>query len=42
VLLVLIARVSVLLAIVSSAVGMAACWYLFGELLGVRLPTGPF
>jgi hypothetical protein len=42
VLLVFIARVSVLLAIVSSAVGMAACWYLFGELLGVRLPTGPF
>ena len=42
VLLVLIARVSVLLAIVCSAVGMAACWYLFGELLGVRLPIGPF
>jgi putative tricarboxylic transport membrane protein len=42
VLLVLIARVSVLLAIVCSAIGMAACWYLFGELLGVRLPIGPF
>jgi hypothetical protein len=42
VLLVLIARVSVLLAVVCSAIGMAACWYLFGELLGVRLPTGPF
>jgi putative tricarboxylic transport membrane protein len=42
VLLLLIARVSVLLAIVCSAVGMAACWYLFGELLGVRLPIGPF
>ena len=42
VLLVRIARVSLLLAVVSSAVGMAACWYLFGELLGVRLPTGPF
>src|SRR5882672_265859 len=42
VLLVCIARVSLLLAVVSSAVGMAACWYLFGELLGVRLPTGPF
>jgi uncharacterized membrane protein YedE/YeeE len=41
VLLVLIARVSVLLAVVCSAVGMAACWYLFGELLGVRLPIGP-
>src|SRR5882757_5915416 len=42
VLLVFIARVSMLLAVVSSAVVMAACWYLFGELLGVRLPTGPF
>ena len=42
VLLVFIARVSLLFAVVSSAVGMAACWYLFGELLGVRLPTGPF
>ena len=42
VLLVCIARVSLLLAVVSSAVGMAACWYLFGELLGVRLPIGPF
>jgi putative tricarboxylic transport membrane protein len=42
VLLVFIVRVSLLLAVVSSAVGMAACWYLFGELLGVRLPTGPF
>jgi hypothetical protein len=42
VLLVLIARVSVLLGVVCSAVGMAACWYLFGELLGVRLPIGPF
>ena len=42
VLLVFIARVSLLLAVVSSAAGMAACWYLFGELLGVRLPIGPF
>jgi hypothetical protein len=42
VLLVFIARVSLLLAVVSSAVGVAACWYLFGELLGVRLPIGPF
>jgi len=42
VLLVFIARVSVLPAIVCSAIGMAACWYLFGELLGVRLPIGPF
>jgi putative tricarboxylic transport membrane protein len=42
VLLVFVARVSLWLAVVSSAVGMAACWYLFGELLGVRLPLGPF
>jgi hypothetical protein len=42
VLLVFIARVSLWLAVVSSAVGMTACWYVFGELLGVRLPTGPF
>jgi TRAP-type mannitol/chloroaromatic compound transport system permease small subunit len=42
VLLVCIARVSLLLAVISSAAGMAACWYLFGELLGVRLPAGPF
>src|ERR1700704_1243741 len=42
VLLVCIARVSVLLAVLSSAIGMATCWYLFGELLGVRLPIGPF
>jgi putative tricarboxylic transport membrane protein len=42
VLLVFIARISLLLAVASSAAGMAACWYLFGELLGVRLPTGPF
>ena len=42
VLLVFIARVSLVLAVPSSALGMAACWYLFGELLGVRLPIGPF
>jgi hypothetical protein len=42
VLLVFIARVSPVLAVLSSALGMAACWYLFQELLGVRLPTGPF
>jgi hypothetical protein len=42
VLLVFVARVPLLLAVVSSAAGMAACWYLFGELLGVRLPTGLF
>jgi putative tricarboxylic transport membrane protein len=37
-----LARVSPLLAIICSAIGMVACWYLFGELLGVRLPIGPF
>jgi hypothetical protein len=42
VLLLFIARLSLLLAVVSSALGMAACWYVFGELLGVRLPTGLF
>ena len=42
VLLVFIARVSPVLAVLASALGMAACWYLFQELLGVRLPTGPF
>jgi hypothetical protein len=42
VLLVFIARVSPVLAVLSSALGMAACWYLFQELLGVRLPMGPF
>jgi putative tricarboxylic transport membrane protein len=42
VLLVLIARISLVLAVLSSALGMAACWYLFQELLGVRLPPGPF
>ncbi|HEY7301023.1 MAG TPA: tripartite tricarboxylate transporter TctB family protein [Xanthobacteraceae bacterium] len=40
--LVLIARVSLLLAIAASAAGMAACWYFFQELLGVQLPMGPF
>jgi putative tricarboxylic transport membrane protein len=42
VLLVFLARVPPLLAVVWSALGMAASWYLFGELLGVRLPIGPF
>jgi len=42
VLLVFVARVSLVLAVPSSALGMAACWYLFQELLGVRLPIGPF
>jgi hypothetical protein len=42
VLLVFIARVSPVLAVVSCVLGMAACWYLFEGLLGVRLPPGPF
>jgi len=42
VLLVFLARVAPLLAVVWSALGMAASWYLFEELLGVRLPIGPF
>jgi len=42
VVLVLIARVSLLLAIAASAAGMAACWYFFEVLLGLQLPTGPF
>jgi hypothetical protein len=40
--LLLIARVSLLLAIAATAVGMAACWYFFQVLLGLQLPTGPF
>jgi hypothetical protein len=40
--LMLIARVSLLLAIAASAAGMATCWYFFQELLGVQLPMGPF
>jgi putative tricarboxylic transport membrane protein len=42
VLLVLIARVSPWLAVVSAAIGMAGCWYFFQVLLGLSLPMGPF
>jgi len=42
VLLIFIARVSPVFAIVWCVLGMAASWYLFQELLGVRLPMGPF
>jgi hypothetical protein len=42
VLLVLLARVSVPLAIVAAAIAMAACWYFFQVLLGLQLPRGPF
>jgi hypothetical protein len=41
-LLVFIARLSPLVSGVWTAVGLAACWYLFQELLGLRLPLGPF
>jgi putative tricarboxylic transport membrane protein len=40
VMLVFIARVRVLPAIAAAAVGMAACWYFFQQLLGLQLPTG--
>ena len=39
--LVLVARVHLLLAIIASGLGMAACWYFFQVLLGLQLPTGP-
>ena len=39
--LVLIGRVSPLLAIPASCLGTLACWYFFHVLLGVQLPTGP-
>jgi hypothetical protein len=42
VLLVVLARVSVPLAIASAAVAMIACWYFFQVLLGLQLPRGPF
>jgi hypothetical protein len=42
VLLVVLARVSVPLAIASAAVAMVACWYFFQVLLGLQLPRGPF
>jgi hypothetical protein len=41
-LLVLIARVSLLVAGLSAIIAMAACWYFFQVALGLQLPTGPF
>jgi hypothetical protein len=41
-LLVLIARCSLVIAVVSAAIGMAACWYFFQVALGLQLPIGPF
>jgi hypothetical protein len=42
VLLVLIARCSLVIAVLSAAIGMAACWYFFQVALGLQLPIGPF
>ena len=39
--LVLIARCSLVIAALSAAIGMAACWYFFQVALGLQLPTGP-
>jgi Tripartite tricarboxylate transporter TctB family len=39
---VLLARVSVPLAIASAGIAMLACWYFFQVLLGLQLPLGPF
>jgi putative tricarboxylic transport membrane protein len=41
-LLVLIARCSLLTAVLSAVIGMAACWYFFQVALGLQLPIGPF
>jgi hypothetical protein len=42
VLLVLVARTSLVIAGLSAVVGMAACWYFFQVALGLQLPIGPF
>lgn len=42
VMLVLVGRVHVVTALLSSVVGMLICWYIFKVLLGVQLPAGPF
>jgi hypothetical protein len=42
VLLVLIARRSLLVAGLSAGVAMAACWFFFQVALGLQLPAGPF
>jgi hypothetical protein len=42
VMLVLIAQVTVPLAIAAAGLAMAACWYFFQVLLGLQLPSGPF
>jgi hypothetical protein len=40
VLLVFVARTSVVIAAIGAAVGMAACWYFFQVALGLQLPAG--
>ena len=42
VLLMLIARVSVVIAGIAAAIAMVACWYFFQVLLGLQLPDGPW
>lgn len=42
ILLVLIARLSLLRAVLAAGIGMIAVWAIFKVALGVRLPTGPF
>jgi hypothetical protein len=42
VLLVLVARSSLVIAGVAAVAGMAACWYFFQVALGLQLPIGPF
>ena len=39
-LLILIARTSLWLAVLSAVIAMAACWFFFQLLLGLQLPTG--
>ena len=41
VLLVALARCSIVLAVAASGAAMAACWYFFQVLLGLSLPMGP-
>ena len=41
VLLVTLARCSIVLAVAAAATAMAACWYFFQVLLGLSLPMGP-
>jgi hypothetical protein len=40
-LLVLVGRVSLLVALLSAVIGMIAVWYFFKVLLGLQLPEGP-